>query len=72
MEGTIIRLLLFTSFVLAAILLLQSNFTAIADRAHATIRLAQDDSSNAQAAEPATSSDPASNDDSGRPAEGQE
>jgi len=65
-----IRLLLFTCFVLAAILLVQSNFTAIADQAQATIRLAQDDSSNAQ--EPATSSDPASNDDSGKPAEGQE
>ena len=67
-----IRLLLFACFVLAAILLVQSDFAVIADRAQTTIRLAQDDSSNAQAAKPATSSDPASNDDSGKPAEGQE
>ena len=63
-----IRLLGFACFVLAAILLVQNDFAAIGDRAQATMRLAQDDSSNAQAPAPASSSDQSDSNDSGKPA----
>jgi hypothetical protein len=67
-----IRLLLFACLVLATILMFQSNFAATGYRAQTTIHLAQDDSGNAQAPEPSTSSDSGNTDDSGTPAEDQQ
>jgi hypothetical protein len=57
---------------LAAILLLQSDLSATGYQAQTTTRLAQDDSGNAQAPDPSTTSDTGSSDDSGKPAQDQE
>jgi hypothetical protein len=67
-----IRLLLFACLVLATILVFQSNVATTGYRAQTVIHLAQDDSGNAQAPEPSTSSDSGNRDDSGKPAEDQQ
>lgn len=68
-----IRLLLFACLALAAILLFQSDLPATGYQAQATIRVAQDDSGNAQITpDPSTTSDTGDSDDSGKPAEDQD
>ena len=69
-----IRLLIFACLALATILLFQSDFAATGHQAQMGTRLAQDDSGNAQAPHPSTTSDTgtASGDDSNDPAKDKE
>lgn len=67
-----IRLLLLACLALAAILLFQSDLSVTGYQAQMSTRLAQDDSGNAQAPDPSTSSDTGSSDDSGKPARDQD
>jgi hypothetical protein len=72
MESMMIRLLLVACLALAAILLLQSDISATGYQAHATTRVAQDESGKAQTAPAPSTSDTDSSDDSGTPAKDQE
>jgi hypothetical protein len=63
-----IRLLFLACLALAGILLFQSDFSATGHQASMRTRLAQDDSGNAQASDPSTTSDTGSSDDSSKPA----
>ena len=65
-----IRLLLFTSLALAAILVVQNNLSAAGHHAQTSTRLVQDDSGNAQTADPSTTSDTGSSESSSKPAQG--
>jgi hypothetical protein len=68
-----IRLLLFACLALVAILLYQSELSATGYQPHATTRVAQDNSGDAQTApDPSTTSETGSSDDSGKPAQDQE
>ena len=64
-----IRLLLLACLALAAILLFQSDLSATGYKAQMNTRLAQDDSGNAQTADPSTTSDTGSSESSSKPAQ---
>ena len=66
------RFLLFAFLALAATVLVQSNLSAADHYVQTNTRLAQDESGNAKTADPSTTPDTGSGDESNKPAPDQE